>query len=228
MPSVRSPWCTAGSRPRGAHEFGLPTFPLPAGSSHVSDGTAGLALIHDGLLEYEVVDQGLPCPHAPARGSATCREPNHSCARIRPDPPIRSKGPQSAGAAACGVRGVAASRRSGVGCRSLRPAAHAAAGAVRARERGVALPTRPAPSRGAALVSRWLGGVGGTTCARRSRRPGVPEVPPARGRSQSNTKACPRCGFRRRPPRSTRLTRSRVKWSYVPSKIVTLRLTEHT
>jgi hypothetical protein len=41
----------------GAQEFGLPTFPSRR-FVDASDGTTGLALIHDGLLEYEVVDDG--------------------------------------------------------------------------------------------------------------------------------------------------------------------------
>ena len=41
----------------GVHEFGLPTFPSRR-FVDASDGDAGLALIHDGLLEYEVVDDG--------------------------------------------------------------------------------------------------------------------------------------------------------------------------
>jgi mannosylglycerate hydrolase len=41
----------------GVHEFGLPTFPSRR-FVDASDGTSGLALIHDGLLEYEVVDEG--------------------------------------------------------------------------------------------------------------------------------------------------------------------------
>ena len=41
----------------GAHEAGLPTFPSRR-FVDASDGTAGLALIHDGLLEYEVVGDG--------------------------------------------------------------------------------------------------------------------------------------------------------------------------
>ncbi|HEY5171117.1 MAG TPA: glycoside hydrolase family 38 C-terminal domain-containing protein, partial [Acidimicrobiia bacterium] len=41
----------------GAHEFGLPTFPSRR-FVDASDETTGLALIHDGLLEYEVVDDG--------------------------------------------------------------------------------------------------------------------------------------------------------------------------
>jgi alpha-mannosidase len=39
------------------HEFGLPTFPSRR-FVDASDGDAGIALVHDGLLEYEVVDDG--------------------------------------------------------------------------------------------------------------------------------------------------------------------------
>jgi len=41
----------------GVHEFGLPTFPSRR-FVDASDGSAGLALLHDGLLEYEVVADG--------------------------------------------------------------------------------------------------------------------------------------------------------------------------
>ena len=41
----------------GVHEHGLPTFPSRR-FVDASDGAAGLALVHDGLLEYEVVDEG--------------------------------------------------------------------------------------------------------------------------------------------------------------------------
>ncbi|MDQ1519205.1 MAG: 2-O-(6-phospho-alpha-D-mannosyl)-D-glycerate hydrolase [Actinomycetota bacterium] len=41
----------------GPQEFGLPTFPSRR-FVDASDGTSGLALLHDGLLEYEVVDDG--------------------------------------------------------------------------------------------------------------------------------------------------------------------------
>jgi alpha-mannosidase len=41
----------------GAQEYGLPTFPSRR-FVDASDGTAGLALLHDGLLEYEVVGDG--------------------------------------------------------------------------------------------------------------------------------------------------------------------------
>jgi mannosylglycerate hydrolase len=41
----------------GVHEYALPTFPSRR-FVDASDGTSGLALVHDGLLEYEVVDEG--------------------------------------------------------------------------------------------------------------------------------------------------------------------------
>jgi hypothetical protein len=41
----------------GTHEYPLPTFPSRR-FVDASDGTTGLALVHDGLLEYEVVDDG--------------------------------------------------------------------------------------------------------------------------------------------------------------------------
>jgi alpha-mannosidase len=40
-----------------AHEHGLPTFPSRR-FVDASDGNAGLAIVHDGLLEYEIVDGG--------------------------------------------------------------------------------------------------------------------------------------------------------------------------
>jgi mannosylglycerate hydrolase len=41
----------------GPQEFGLPTFPSRR-FVDASDGSVGLALVHDGLLEYELVDDG--------------------------------------------------------------------------------------------------------------------------------------------------------------------------
>ena len=41
----------------GPHEYGLPTF-VSRRFVDASDGDRGLALVHDGLLEYEVVDDG--------------------------------------------------------------------------------------------------------------------------------------------------------------------------
>ena len=98
-PSARSRSCTAGSRPKAAsHEFGLPTFPSRR-FVDASDGDVGLALVHDGLLEYEVVDDGTRArAHAAARGRATSRAPNRRCGRTRPGPPIRSTARSSTGA----------------------------------------------------------------------------------------------------------------------------------
>ena len=41
----------------GTHEFALPTFPSRR-FVDASDGRAGVALVHEGLLEYEIVDDG--------------------------------------------------------------------------------------------------------------------------------------------------------------------------
>jgi hypothetical protein len=41
----------------GAHEFGLPTL-VSRRFVDATDGTKGCALLHDGLLEYELVDDG--------------------------------------------------------------------------------------------------------------------------------------------------------------------------
>ena len=46
----------------GVHEYALPTFPsrrfVDASGPDANDVVAGLALVHDGLLEYEVVEEG--------------------------------------------------------------------------------------------------------------------------------------------------------------------------
>ena len=57
-PSARSPSCTAGSRPRAACTSTGCRRSRRAGSSTRRTATVGLALVHDGLLEYEVVDDG--------------------------------------------------------------------------------------------------------------------------------------------------------------------------
>jgi 2-O-(6-phospho-alpha-D-mannosyl)-D-glycerate hydrolase len=66
----------------GTHEFGLPTFPSRR-FVDASDGDAGLALVHDGLLEYEVVDQGreLALTLLRATGYLSRSEPS-----LRPNP----------------------------------------------------------------------------------------------------------------------------------------------
>jgi alpha-mannosidase len=80
----------------GLHEFGLPTFPSRR-FVDASDGTAGLALVHDGLLEYEVVDEGrtLALTLLRAVGYLSRTDP-----QLRPNPagpPSRLEGPQLAG-----------------------------------------------------------------------------------------------------------------------------------
>ena len=81
----------------GVHEFGLPTFPSRR-FVDASDGTAGLALMHDGLLEYEVVDDGraLALTLLRAVGYLSRTEP-----QLRPNPagpPDPLNGPQLLGA----------------------------------------------------------------------------------------------------------------------------------
>jgi len=80
----------------GLHEFGLPTFPSRR-FVDASDRTAGLALLHDGLLEYEVVDDGraLALTLLRAVGYLSRTEPH-----LRPNPagPADAlEGPQLAG-----------------------------------------------------------------------------------------------------------------------------------
>ena len=78
------------------HEYGLPTFPSRR-FVDASDGTAGLALVHDGLLEYEVVDDGraLALTLLRAVGYLSRTEP-----QLRPNPagpPDPLDGPQLLG-----------------------------------------------------------------------------------------------------------------------------------
>ncbi|MDQ1434087.1 MAG: 2-O-(6-phospho-alpha-D-mannosyl)-D-glycerate hydrolase, partial [Actinomycetota bacterium] len=81
----------------GIHEFGLPTFPSRR-FVDASDGSRGLALLHDGLLEYEVVDGGntLAITLLRAVGYLSRTEP-----QLRPNPagpPDALEGPQLVGA----------------------------------------------------------------------------------------------------------------------------------
>jgi mannosylglycerate hydrolase len=81
----------------GVHEFGLPTFPSRR-FVDASDGTSGLALIHDGLLEYEIVDDGRALALTLLRsvGYLSRTEP-----QLRPNPagpPDPLNGPQLLGA----------------------------------------------------------------------------------------------------------------------------------
>ena len=66
----------------GTHEFGLPTFPSRR-FVDASDGRTGCALLHDGLLEYEVVDKGreLALTLLRATGYLSRSEPS-----LRPNP----------------------------------------------------------------------------------------------------------------------------------------------
>jgi mannosylglycerate hydrolase len=80
----------------GVHEFGLPTFPSRR-FVDASDGSMGVALLHDGLLEYEVVDDGraLALTLLRAVGYLSRTEP-----QLRPNPagpPDRLDGPQLSG-----------------------------------------------------------------------------------------------------------------------------------
>jgi hypothetical protein len=80
----------------GAHEFGLPTFPSRR-FVDASDGSTGCALLHDGLLEYEVVDDGreLALTLLRATGWLSRSEPS-----LRPNPagpPVEVQGAQMLG-----------------------------------------------------------------------------------------------------------------------------------
>ena len=80
----------------GTHEFGLPTFPSRR-FVDASDGNAGCALLHDGLLEYEVVDDGneLALTLLRATGWLSRSEPS-----LRPNPagpPVAVNGAQMLG-----------------------------------------------------------------------------------------------------------------------------------
>jgi alpha-mannosidase len=77
----------------GPHEVGLPTF-VSRRFVDCSDGTSGLAVLHDGLLEYEVVDDGreLALTLLRATGYLSRTEPT-----FRPNPagpPDPLEGPQ--------------------------------------------------------------------------------------------------------------------------------------
>jgi len=80
----------------GVHEYGLPTFPSRR-FVDASDGNVGLALLHDGLLEYEVVDDGraIALTLLRAVGYLSRTEP-----QLRPNPagpPDALEGPQLLG-----------------------------------------------------------------------------------------------------------------------------------
>jgi alpha-mannosidase len=80
----------------GPHEFGLPTF-VSRRFVDCSDGDHGLAVLHDGLLEYEVVDDGreLALTLLRATGYLSRTDPS-----LRPNPagpPDPLEGPQLQG-----------------------------------------------------------------------------------------------------------------------------------
>lgn len=80
----------------GPHEAALPTF-VSRRFVDASDGRVGLAVLHDGLLEYEVVDEGreLALTLLRATGYLSRAEPS-----LRPNPagpPIELRGPQLLG-----------------------------------------------------------------------------------------------------------------------------------
>ena len=95
-PSARSRWCTAASPPRaGPHEVGLPTFVSRRFVDCSERTSVGLALLHDGLLEYEVVGDGTRArAHAPARDRLPLARRDPRSARTPPGPLDPLEGPQ--------------------------------------------------------------------------------------------------------------------------------------
>lgn len=80
----------------GPHEEGIPTFPA-RGFVDCSDGRVGLAILHDGVIEYEVVEDGteLALTLLRATGFLSRREPS-----LRPNPAgpqVPVEGPQMLG-----------------------------------------------------------------------------------------------------------------------------------
>ncbi len=133
----------------GTHEFGLPTFPSRR-FVDASDGNAGCALLHDGLLEYEVVDDGneLALTLLRATGWLSRSEPS-----LRPNPagpPVAVNGAQMLG----GQR---------VRIRRLPPSRQLARGRLLRRGRRVPRPVRTCTRRPA----RWARARDGTRAPRR-------------------------------------------------------------
>jgi alpha-mannosidase len=85
----------------GVHEFGLPTFPsrrFVDASSRASDGRpVGLALLHDGLLEYEVVDDGRELALTLLRSVGYLSRSEPSLRRNPAGPPLVLEGAQLPG-----------------------------------------------------------------------------------------------------------------------------------
>ena len=78
----------------GPHEAGLPTF-VSRRFVDASDGAVGVALLHDGLLEYEVVDSGHILALTLLRATGYLSPRALRCARTRPDRSTRCAGPNS-------------------------------------------------------------------------------------------------------------------------------------
>ena len=132
----------------GTHEFGLPTFPSRR-FVDASDGRAGLALLHDGLLEYEVVDDGraLALTLLRAVGYLSRTEPHPAPEPGRTARPAR--GPAAARHAARRVRGARARGR--LARRRLLRRRRRVPRPVRTGAGGPRAPTAPASRSGAAL-----------------------------------------------------------------------------
>jgi alpha-mannosidase len=81
----------------GPHEFGLPTFPSRR-FVDASDGTFGVALVHDGLLEYEVVDDGRTLALTILRAVGYLSRTEPRLRRNPAGPPDPLNGPQLIGA----------------------------------------------------------------------------------------------------------------------------------
>ena len=176
----------------GPHEAGLPTF-VSRRFVDCSDGGVGLALLHDGLLEYEVVGDGtevaltlLPRDRLPlARRDRAAPQPRGSARSARgPATPTPPRGR----------------------VRRAPPPRRLACGAARRRRGRV-----PAPARARA---RWRRARCGPNAdrpgARRRRRRGVGGAPRRRGRRTGDPAVQPVTGGHDRAHRSGRRSRART------------------
>ena len=177
---------TAGSPPRADRTSTACPRSCRAGSSTASADDVGLALLHDGLLEYEVVRRRRRArAHAGAGHGLPLAIGARRSARTRPDPLDPLEGPQLQGRARARLRGAPAPRR---------------LARRRAARRGRRLP-RAARTR----ARRWL-----ARCRRRA-RPGTRSgstVPRCR-RSSATTPARSWCGWSTSHPSRRR---SRSPW----------------
>ena len=152
----------------GPHEFGLPTFVSRRFVDCRRPATTGLALLHDGLLEYEVVDDGRELALTLLRATGYLSRSELS---LRPNPagPLDPlEGPQLQGHARARLRGAPPPRRL-ADARDLRGRRRRAPRAARARARWrlARAPTSRRPV--SALRRRRRRGVG--AAARRRRAP---------------------------------------------------------